>query len=121
MTQPASLPEIALTFAKECMGWRDGDLTLTHPNSPDGYYVFCKLGGPRFFFTDLNAVLVEAVQDWLEDKVAERSWFMVSLTTKSDWTHWRVSFCNEQAEHHDLRHALMSACVAANRKLREPA
>ena len=103
------LSEIALAFARECLGWEKVTISGGHTN---GY-----LGGNLRWFnhTDLNAVL-EAVRAWVDSMPA---WY-VQITSDED-DGWIVLVFGPDddgiARGEDLCRCLMKACIDAHRKV----
>jgi hypothetical protein len=110
------LAEMALAFARECLGWKDAHI-------PTGTsVVFHGHGGGRFKTQDLNAVM-DAIRGWCKaNRIAWQS------TEDGDGLHTRLTDRMGMVLSHrksafgipsdDLALSLLNACVEANRKLK---
>jgi hypothetical protein len=114
------LAEVALDFARECLGWPEAH----HEN--DNVFFYRWEGNvlkqvDYLYFTDLNAVM-DAVNTW---RRSAKVWVSIH-TVASDIGNWdveagrkgqRTSLCRYVTD--DLCLAVLSACVSANRKMKE--
>lgn len=106
------LAQIALEFCRECLGWERAatcaPYTVEHADAP----------GESLMHTDLNAVLA-AVRQWCDQ---HDCWVQI----QGDYSEagWLAEVCpsllddGESAFSTDPCHALLAACVEANRKLK---
>ena len=109
---PESLAEIALLFCREVMGWDDVFIGKLNPIAVEKREQ--SFGWQNSFaFTDLNFVLA-AVQKWADEHSTA---IILAYRRQANCPAWAVSINGEEENHDDLCHALMAACVSANRML----
>jgi hypothetical protein len=107
-----ALPQTALEFCRECLGWDDVR------EDGIGLYVYSHAERSRLLhYGDLNTVMA-AVRGWCDQNEAGveigyygyilGSWDVIASTPASSETH----------QSHNLSHALLSACLEAHRKLK---
>ncbi len=112
--------DIALEFAKECMGWEDAKLSMWGPHS--NKMVVTKRGRAvvnRLRFTDLAAVM-DAVRGWC-DRTNHR--LEIQSNRGNGTARWLVQIrldgeLSAFQARDSLAHALLAACVEASRKLK---
>jgi hypothetical protein len=112
-----SLPQTALEFAREVMGWGDANIEF----GSDGVIWNGKLkeGFAGFHYSDLNAIMA-AVRIWCD---ANSHRLEISSNQGNGGTRWLVRIKYEGDDRgfqgrDDLAHALLAACVEAARKLK---
>ncbi len=101
--------ETALIFAKECMGWDDAFIPTKEVFG--SCFIFRGTCGDVFEYTDLNHVL-PTVQEWCDKQG-------LSLHILYGLGNYDVTVCkkggNGEAYENYLHHALLSACVMAEK------
>jgi hypothetical protein len=110
-----SLPETALAFCREVLGWKDaqrlGDFEVLTENGGNGPV-------ERFAFNDLNEIM-EAVYEWCAEKcdipieIRFSKGVSVSFWNGGGWT---AVLSGEKFNRKQLCRALMFACLQAARK-----
>lgn len=110
-----SLPEIALRFCRECLGWDDAII-----RTDDGQTFIDRTMGMSWLYPGDIASILSMAQRFL----GTRYWIQINRGLNSDWK-WMVSIgmqnqqekgaCREQAIaiNDDLAHAMLEACVKA--------
>jgi hypothetical protein len=83
-----TLPDTALTFARECLGWEDAS---PDPQFPEKYIRKASNPVAEFAYTDLNAVM-EAVSNWCASNRVASSFVFESEDTRS--INGRQPLCN---------------------------
>ena len=105
---PETLPEVALAFARECLGWE-----IAVPRR-DG--IFKGMGGGitgmPFCYTDLNAVM-EAARGWCDKTMSG-----LSLEYMPGQQGFGAYYEGNDTWDRNPCHTIMAACVAAARKLK---
>ena len=111
-----TLPDIALVFAHECLGWDDAEI-------PQGAVsVFSRHGSPRLQYEKLDSIEA-AVRKWAlsHDDIGfyvyftRRGHYILAIQRQDIIPHQVIY---ETAECEDLKEALIKACLGAQRKLR---
>jgi hypothetical protein len=119
MTQ--ELADIALAFAKECLGWDEVKLAPWSSESMHGYDL--KAGfGCTLAFTDLNAVM-EEVRGWLSSRklrgyLSIHHGYCFAVHHRTPAGEIEMSSQIAIACEDNPCHALLAACVEANRKMK---
>lgn len=117
------LAQIALEFCRECLGWEDARLISKRqwigynwqidPSDPT------VSGSALFDYTDLSAVM-EAVSDWAF-KMNVFVHLHIAVGRYSATVSERGATSASAAAHNNACHALLAACLEANRKLKATA
>lgn len=114
---PESLPELALAFACEVLGWEDARLDNVRNSVP---YVFNMARGEfdNLPFTDLNAV-IRAAMLWCQAKRVSLEFYWLYTTKKYHAAIIGKTCHNPSVSNSsDAGYAIMAACVAAARHLK---
>ncbi len=106
------IEDAAMAFCQECLGWGEVGIIDGYESQP--YSSVVSEGRSSFYYEDLNTVM-DAVYTWADD--LHRSWLTISLKPTTGWKEWKVEFYDASITHYSLCHALLEACVEANRKV----
>lgn len=104
------LQQTALDFARECLGY---DTAKLHPNGDLELSFVPPRGFNDFRYTDLNAVM-GAVCEWCDRHELNIDMYYVPAPSGM----WHIDVNCDPIESRDPCHALLAACVEANRKLK---
>ena len=115
-----ALADVALRFAKECMGWEDARITggrewvgynwQIDPTEP------AQSGCALFDYAELNAVMV-AAREWHRKHGLFLSIYCYPQIDAFSVVIFDATFTVD-CEHQNLCHALMQSCLDANSKLK---
>lgn len=107
------LAEVALKFARECLGWDDATLSPTGAECVFSQRVSIT---KRLMFADLNSVM-EAIRGW-----HRKHKLFLSVQSYPEHDVFEVQVFDAKVtvdyEYQNLCHALLAACVEASRKLK---
>lgn len=109
-----SLADIALAFARECLGWKDAK-----DGNALGPFVWSPPynSGKELWYNSLDKIL-EAVRRWCDSHDAAMELAYHGFLTGEWEARVATPVSVEEMVHGDLCHALLAACVEAARKLK---
>jgi hypothetical protein len=105
-----SLPELALEFGKQCLGWKDAKIEETHPDKKLSHFDKTK-GWIALDYHRLQSVM-PAVRDWLSAKDA----YKVEEKFEELFNFSFGSYFVGAVDEAEICHELLAACVEARRR-----